>query len=125
MTNEEVVTQKEEISESQFRTYLIKTLEIAEAELGSDIPVSTLLILLKLNTKATTPMTQITKTSGLSPAGASRTVSTLAGFSKANRREIKKPYVELRDDESDRRYKLVTLTDYGRQFVNRLTATIY
>lgn len=115
----------EVLTESKYRQYLIRSLELAEAELGSDIPVSTLLVLLKLNGKGATPMTQVTKSSGLSPAGSSRTISTLAGFAKANRREIKKPYVTMVDDEVDRRYKMIHFTDYGRQFVDRMLSVVY
>lgn len=123
--NDNIENQQEAMTESKFKLMLLKALEIAEAEFGSDIPLSALIILLKMNTKGATPMTQITKSSKLSPAGSNRSVSAMAGFSKASRREIAKPILNMYDDPMDRRYKMVEFTDHGKHFMNRLVSVIY
>jgi DNA-binding MarR family transcriptional regulator len=112
------------LTELKYRDLLIRTLELVEGEFGTDLPISSLILLLKIPTKGAIPMTQIVKSSKLTPAGTSRTIATLAGFSKSNRREIDKPYFELTEDQQDRRYKYVSFTDYGKQFINRMLSVI-
>lgn len=125
MDNNETTTTGGGLTETKFRDLLVKALELAEEEFGSDMPVSSLVLLLKLSTKTPTPMSQIVKVSKLTPAGVSRTVSTFAGYSKINRREVEKPYLYLTEDPADRRYKYVAHTDYGKQIINRLLSVVY
>lgn len=111
-------------SETTIKNLLLHTLEEIETELGSDFPISSVILLLRLPTKGTMPMSQLVKQSRLSPAGVSRTVATLAGFGRANRRVMDNPMVVMTDDTVDRRYKMVGLSNYGVAFIARL-ASLY
>lgn len=112
------------LTETQLRGLLINTMEAFESEFGTDLPVSTLILLLKLPTTGSVPMSQLVKQSKLSPGGVTRTVSTLGGLRAANRRTVEKPYLTVADDPNDRRYKLISLTDYGREFVKGVTSLV-
>lgn len=125
MTTTSEADKKPTLTEEAYRAMLIRFLEQAELEFGSDLPISTLKILLRLSPKGSTPMSQILKSNNLSGAGVSRVVSTLAGYTKDNRRVVDKPYLYLEDNPADRRYKNVVMTDAGKQFVNRVLASIY
>ena len=113
------------ITESEYRTLLVNSLETAEEVLGSDFPVSSLILLLKLPSKGEAPMSQMVKMSRLSPAGVSRTAATLAGYSRAGRRVMDKALLDLRDDPMDRRYRMVGLTEAGKQFINRCLSPVF
>lgn len=112
------------MSEFRFKDLFIRALEMTEAEFGTDMPVSSLILLLKIPTKGETSMSQVVKATKLSPAGASRTIATMAGYSKVNRRSIEKPYLVLTEDNADRRYKFVSFSDHGRAFINRILTII-
>lgn len=47
----------------------------------------------------------------------------LAGIKKEGRRSIV-PFILLRDDPVDRRYSLISLTDDGRNFVDRVVSQL-
>lgn len=113
------------LTETKFKTLFIRALEIVEDEFGTDMPVSSVLIMLKLSMTSPTPMNQVANQSKLSGAGVSRTISTYAGYAKVNRRTIDKPYFLLSEDAVDRRYKFVSFTDYGKRIVNRILGVIY
>lgn len=109
-------------TEAKMKNLLLHTLEAIETELGSDFPVSSVILLFRIPRKGYIPMSQLVKQSRLSPAGVSRTTATLAGYSKANRRVMEQPLLELVDDETDRRYKMVGLTAHGAALVDRLAS---
>lgn len=111
-------------NEVQVRDSLIRTLETLEAEFGTDFPISSVILMLRIPAKGNVSMSQIVKASRLSGAGASRTLATLAGYSKVNRRLIEKPYLSIVEDPADRRYKFVSYTEYGKAFINRLLSII-
>lgn len=113
-----------ELTATGYKTMLIKTLETASEELGNDIPLSTLLLILQLGS-GNTPMSQLVKTSKMTGAGVSRTVATLAGYAKLGRREVQKPLLSITDDPLDRRYKMVTFTPAGKAVVDRMLSPVY
>lgn len=96
------------------------TIELLESEFGMDFPLSSVLIFLNIPIKGQTTMTQLVKSSNLSPAGTSRTVATLAGYHKTNRRVLEHKYVTITDDPNDRRFKKVALTSAGIKLRERL-----
>lgn len=111
-------------NEVKIRDTLIRTLETIEAEFGTDFPVSSVILMMRIPAKGNVSMNQLVKSSRLSGAGASRTLATLAGYHKVNRRAVEKPYLSIDEDPADRRYKFVSYTDHGKAFINRLLAVL-
>ena len=112
------------LTETQYKSLLMHTLDLLEAEFSSDLPISTVKLLLQIPSKGTVSMTQLVKQAKMSPAGVSRTMATLGGYRATNRRVLEHPFVVVEDDPMDRRYKTVGLTDYGRQFMGRMVGLV-
>ena len=94
----------------------------AEKLLTSDLPVSQLNLFLRIPDNGTVPVTMLKKFSTLTGAGVSRSLAILAGFHVRNRSKFPR-YIEILLDESDRRYKLVRLTEKGRDLKLKLLGT--
>lgn len=95
----------------------------AEKLLNSDIPISQLNLILRIPPTGAIPVTELRKTSTITSAGVSRSLSILAGYQVKNRNKLPK-YIEIILDETDRRFKLVRLTEKGRELQNKLKAAL-
>lgn len=109
--------------ESKKRSITNLLLEV-EKEFGTDVPISTLDILLMVPLKGSIPVTKIRTMSTLTEAGVSRVLSTLNAHNITNRRVLDK-LVEIFIDDVDRRYRHVKLTKRGKQVVSRFMTHVY
>ena len=82
---------------------------------GSDIPVSFINIFLSLNPEQPTNVTDIRRSTTLSPAGVSRALAIMGSYVTPDRkgRTLTKALLTISTDIKDRRYKYVELTKYG------------
>ena len=86
---------------------------------GTDVPCSLVSVLLMIPLNSTIPVTEIRKQTTLTEGGVSRAISTLNAHNNTNRRQVDK-LVEILIDDKDRRYRLLELTEKGRQFVRSI-----
>ena len=103
-------------------SFIADVLFEAEKLLTSDLPVSQLNLFLRIPDNGTIPVTMLKQFSTLTGAGVSRSLAILAGFHVRNRTKFPR-YIEILLDESDRRYKLVRLTEKGRDLKQKLLGT--
>ena len=94
-----------------------------EKEFGTDVPISTVDILLMIPLTGSVPVTKIRAMSSLTEAGVSRVLSTLNAHNVANRRVLDK-LVEIFIDDVDRRYRHVKLTKRGKEVVTRFMSYV-
>ena len=96
---------------------------MVEIEIGTDCPVSLLEVLFRIPRTGEVSISELRKMTPMSSGGMSRLVALLAGHKKEGRRDVP-TFITLRDDPADRRYSLVSLTEEGRNFVDRLVSQL-
>lgn len=86
-----------------------------EQQFGSDIPVSFINIFLSLKPGQPTNVTDIRRSTTLSPAGVSRALAIMGSYVTPDRkgRTLAKALLTISTDIKDRRYKYVELTVHG------------
>lgn len=111
------------ITDGKLKAGLVQALVMVETEIGTDCPVSLLDVLLRIPQKGEISISELRKMTPMSSGGMSRLMAMLAGHKKEGRRDVP-TFIQLRDDPADRRYSLVSLTDEGRNFVDRLISQL-
>ena len=90
-----------------------------EQELGSSLPVSFLTLLMSIPMDGSATVTNLRAQSSLGESGVSRALSMMAQHRTDKGRKVPK-FLTMYDDPSDRRYRLVELTDNGRRFMSSM-----
>lgn len=111
------------ITDAKMKSGFIQALAVIEMELGSDCPISLLNILMRVPRTGEISISELRKQTKMTGGGMSRLIAILAGIKKEGRRSIK-PFINLRDDPVDRRYSLISLTDDGKNFVDRVVSQL-
>lgn len=111
------------ITDAKLKAGFVQALMIVEVELGSDCPISLLNVLMRIPRTGEISISELRRQTKMTGGGLSRLVAILAGLKKAGRRSID-PFIVLRDDPLDRRYSLVSLTDDGRNFIDRVVSQL-
>ena len=111
------------ITDAKMKSGFIQALAVIEMELGSDCPISLLNILMRVPRTGEISISELRKQTKMTGGGMSRLIAILAGIKKEGRRSIK-PFINLRDDPVDRRYSLISLTEDGKNFVDRVVSQL-
>ena len=97
----------------------VRVLQSASKLFGTDVPITTLQMLLSVPMTGTIPFRKLREQNKLTEAGASRVMATLNNHNLAHRRVMGR-LVDIFVDRNDRRYRNVGLTKYGRQVIEHL-----
>lgn len=111
------------ITDAKLKAGFIQALTLIESELGTDCPVSLLDVLMRVPRTGEISISELRKQTKMTGGGMSRLVSILAGIKKTGRRDVP-AFIQFRDDPLDRRYSLVSLTEEGRNFIDRLVSQL-
>lgn len=111
------------ITDAKMKAGFVQALATIESEFGSDCPISLLTILTRIPRTSEISVSELRKQTGMTGGSTSRLVAILAGIKKEGRRSVE-PMIQLRDDPIDRRYSLISMTEAGRSFVDRLISQL-
>jgi DNA-binding MarR family transcriptional regulator len=111
------------ITDGKMKAGLVQALVTIETELGTDCPVSFIEVLMRIPRTGEISISELRKMTPMSSGGMSRLIAMMAGHKKEGRRNVP-TFISLRDDPADRRYSLVSLTEEGRSFVDRVVSQL-
>lgn len=95
----------------------------AERRFSTDLPISQLNLFARIPRTGSISVSELRNKTTLTSAGVSRSLAVLSGFKVSNRTVMDK-FIEVFNDEKDRRFKQVKLTEKGRMLSDQLFSVL-